>query len=143
MTNITIEGSEDFQAEVLFATRAPSQINEAVWTQVQNASKQLKLRIRALMPVDYGDARDRWGNPNHIMRRPRYKGASGRGIWREDRARLSIEQGAELEPYEYIKRLNEGSSRQAPAGFIDITAEDVMDEFSGFLLTAVVEVFDE
>lgn len=143
MSNITIEGADDFQQEVVFASSAPTRINNAAWVQVVNASQRLKLRIKQVMPVDYGDARDRWGNPNHIMRRPRYKGASGRGIWREDRQKLSIEQGAALEPYEYIKRLNEGSSHQAPAMFIDTTAEDILDEFSGFLLDAVVEVFQE
>lgn len=37
---------------------------------------------------------------------------------------MSIMQGAQLQPFEYIERLNEGSSQQAPAGFIDVIAEE-------------------
>jgi hypothetical protein len=48
-----------------------------------------------------------------------------------------------LEPYEYIKRLNEGYSTQAPAGFIDIEAEKAADEVTDGILSAVVRDFED
>lgn len=77
---------------------------------VLETSNDLRDDIQAQMPVDTGWAQMRWGEP-----------AYG-GIWEESNAGLTIEQGSGIEPYEYIEKLNAGSSKQAPAGFIDVAA---------------------
>lgn len=79
---------------------------QAVSTSVREASMQVLARVKREMPVDTGAARARWGN-----------------VWRELDGGMTIEQGAALDPFEYIERLNEGSSSQAPAGFLDTAAE--------------------
>ena len=82
---------------------------KALWKQ----SDALRLSIKKKMPVDTGFAQWRWGEPNDPA-----------GVWIEkEDTELSIEQGGALEPYEYIERLNAGSSKQAPAGFLDAEAD--------------------
>lgn len=80
--------------------------------------------VKLQMPVDTGAARARWG----------VQGAAG-GIWQEEDDGLTITQGAGLEPYEYIERLNEGSSQQAPAGFLDSIAYKAEQELINELLS--------
>ncbi len=73
-------------------------------------AKSLKVvgQVKIAMPVDTGAARARWGTP----------GAPG-GLWEVSDEGLTVTQGAQLDPHEYIIELNEGSSMQAPAGFLD------------------------
>lgn len=97
-------------------------------TRVKASSLTLKGRIQEAMPVDTGAARARWGSP----------GAAG-GIWLEEDDGLTITQGAGLEPFEYISRLNEGYSSQAPAGFIDVLAEGVAEELGDLLSNEVLD----
>lgn len=80
--------------------------------------------VKLQMPVDTGAARARWG----------IQGAAG-GIWQEDDDGLTITQGAGLEPHEYIEELNEGSSQQAPAGFLDAIAYKAEMELVNELLS--------
>ena len=141
MPQIHIEGAEDFAREVLFAMGSRLAIRDRIWEEIQEVSRDVKERIKDRMPLDYGDAMNRWGTPEHHMLNPHYKGALANGIWREDRLNLSITQGAALEPYEYILRLNEGSSTQAPVGFIDTEVEHALDELDIHLAEAVVHVF--
>lgn len=76
------------------------------------ASEWTRDRVKEWMPIDTGAARARWGSQ-----------VGTAGIWRILDNGNTIEQGASLEPYEYIERLNEGWSRQAPAGFLDTAAQ--------------------
>lgn len=84
--------------------------NEAIAV-VRETSEDVQVDIQSVMPVDTGWAQMRWGEPLYG------------GIWRIDTDQLGITQGSSVEPYEYIEKLNEGSSLQAPAGFIDTAAE--------------------
>lgn len=130
MTKVTV--SDNFEAEISHAAQLPDEIEAAVWVDVRAASLTAKSNIQRAMPVDTGDARARWGEAGH-------RG----GIWEEDRDQLSVTQGAGLEPYEYIKRLNEGSSTQAPAGFIDVEVEKAADEVAGDILSSIVQQFED
>lgn len=80
---------------------------EAVYT----TARDVQLDIQLQMPVDTGWAQARFGEP-----------AYG-GEWTVKDGGLTIEFGSDIAPYEYIIRLNEGSSKQAPAGFIDVATE--------------------
>ena len=54
---------------------------------------------------------------------------------------LTVVQGAQLEPYEYIERLNEGSSMQAPAGFLDTIGYKAEEELSQEIAQDAADVF--
>lgn len=71
---------------------------------VLEVSREVRLNIKTAMPVRTGAAKASWGTRN------------AKGIWIEDDGGMTVEQGSTLG---YIQYLNEGSSRQAPAGFID------------------------
>lgn len=111
-----------------FNTMIPS-VKAGIKDAVKAASLQAVGRIKMDMPVDTGAARGRWGTP----------GASG-GIWDETDEGLTITQGANLEPYEYIERLNEGSSQQAPAGFIDSAAQSAEETLVNLIDAAIAKL---
>lgn len=94
---------------------------------VRVMTKALKVlgQVKIAMPVDTGAARARWGVPS----------AAG-GLWSVEDDGLTVVQGAQLEPYEYIERLNEGSSTQAPAGFLDTIAYKGEEEL-------ILEILDD
>jgi len=130
MPKISVTGADDFQQEVVFSSRMPANLRKRAFKIVRAVSLQAKANIQTAMPVDTGAARARWGSQN------------APGIWIENEAQLSVTQGAALDPYEYIIRLNEGSSQQAPAGFIDVNAERALDELAGDLAEAFVLEFN-
>ena len=99
-------------------------IKTASKNRVKIVSLRVLGRVKVVMPVDKGAARTRWG----------IQGASG-GIWQELDEGMTIIQGARLDPYEYIAKLNEGSSQQAPAGFLDAIAYKAEQEFIQELLS--------
>lgn len=84
-------------------------IRRRAWAAVRVASFEAERNIKLKMPVRTGRARSSWGHsfPPALP---------GEGIWQEDEANLAITQGSRVG---YIQNLNDGSSRQAPAGFID------------------------
>lgn len=103
------------------------------WTKVRVMQKSLKVlgQVKVAMPVDTGAARARWG----------VAGAPG-GIWLEQDFGMTIVQGAELYPHEYINELNEGSSQQAPAGFIDTIAYKAEQELIDEILKDLTKGFN-
>lgn len=84
---------------------------------VQAASFAVETRIKEEMPVDYGRARASWGH---------WRGGGGSGggaadsIYQVLDYGLTVIQGSNVE---YIDYLNNGSSKQAPAGFVDQAAQ--------------------
>lgn len=95
-------------------------MTEAVKENVAKAALSAMRNIKIRMPVDTGAARSSWGS----------EGAAG--IWRIEDDGMTNVQGSLLP---YIGRLNEGSSKQAPAGFIDAEHEKAI----GMLVRGVVE----
>ena len=89
-------------------------------------------RIKGDMPVDTGRARAAWGiyTPT-LLQAADSASTPGDAIWEvSDR---EIVQGAALD---YLEILNSGSSRQAPAGFIDkraIEGEAELEQVLGAL----------
>lgn len=120
MTKISFD-SPDLAATQAWAASLANTFTNAMTDEVEAHSEVLQEDIAAAMPVDTGWAQGRWGDP-----------AAGGGIWEVTDNGLSIEQGSSLSDmglYEYIIRLNEGSSKQAPAGFIDSAAMRIEDKF--------------
>lgn len=99
---------------------------------VRVMAKSLKVigQVKIAMPVDTGAARARWGTP----------GAAG-GLWDVLDGGLTIIQGAQLDPHEYIIELNEGSSMQAPAGFIDTIAYKAEEELDQEIAQDAADTF--
>lgn len=99
-----------------WAANLPAAFTKAAADAVLEESTTTAVEVEYSMPVLTGWAMGRWGNP-----------AVPGGVWEVSEDGLSIEQGSDLEGllnmFEYIVRLNEGSSSQAPAGFIDMAAE--------------------
>ena len=100
-----------WDAAELFISGLPEDLRIGLRGAVEDVSKEVQSRIQERMPVDTGWAQARWGEEMYG------------GFWEVREDGLEIWQGSEIEPYEYIEKLNEGSSVQAPAGFIDAEAE--------------------
>ncbi len=127
MMNMSAEGWEQYIAKI---STLGGDVTNAVATALLEAAQNVQDRVQAEMPVDTGWAQARWGVPEYG------------GIWEVSEDGLSITQGASIDPYEYIIRLNEGSSTQAPAGFIDAAGEwgaQQADE----LISAKLETVDD
>lgn len=93
--------------------------------------------IKQDMPVDTGRARASWGiwTPQDISG-PADEANEGDSYYAVKDDGATIEQGSNVE---YIKELNEGSSTQAPAGFIDSRFKGAQD----LLLKKVSELVDK
>lgn len=99
----------NFNAELAFAQALPPKLRGRVWRRVRVVSFSAERRIKLRMPVDTGRARASWGHSSAPA-------GADEGIWLEQPAELALTQGSTVP---YIEQLNEGSSTQAPAGFID------------------------
>ena len=106
-----IRVTHDWDDEIHFAIQSDDKTRDAIKAEVRRASFRLKRGVQLRMPVDTGAARASWGattapppaNPTD-------------GIWEVKRGGFEIVQGSRRS---YIQDLNDGSSVQAPAGFID------------------------
>jgi len=130
MSRVTI--TDNFEAEVTHALQLDEELEQAIWNDVRDVSVKAKEGVKRKMPVDTGAARARWGTPEQPG-----------GVWNEDRDNLTIEHGAALDPFEYISRLNEGYSTQAPAGFIDVEVEKAADDLTDGILQVVVREWSD
>lgn len=110
---ISVDGN-DFRVLAGKLVSVSNETKRAVSNEVSRASLDLQANIKLVMPVDTGAARASWGSPNAA------------GIWDVMDEGWSITQGSTLP---YIGRLNEGWSKQAPAGFIDTEHERAVDKF--------------
>lgn len=102
MISVSVDGSElsALAKEATLAERGTAIYARQV---VKSVSFAVERRIKQEMPVDTGRARASWGHGDD-------------SIWIEEDGGLSITQGSNVE---YIIYLNNGHSKQAPAGFID------------------------
>lgn len=90
------------------SARAADGMKERVRLRIREGALETMREVKVEMPVDTGRARASWGSPE------------AEGIWEESDGGMSIEQGTNVH---YVERLNDGSSKQAPAGFINAAAE--------------------
>lgn len=103
---IKVEGWDD---EVIEAEILPRRLNESSKVAVKATSLQTMRRVKETTPIDTGRARASWGSD----------------IWIESDGGKTIEQGSNVP---YFQRLNEGWSKQAPAGFVEIAVEQAIDD---------------
>jgi hypothetical protein len=109
-----IEGGDEVLRDL---ERAPAEVKQRAPRIVQATSFALEKRIKNEMPVDKGRARASWGHwtPGDIVQAdPDASRADAH--WETRDGGLTTEQGSNVD---YIEALNDGHSKQAPAGFID------------------------
>jgi len=123
---MTVTAAVDGLADVqTWAADLVTTFTQAAASEVLAESEATANRVESVMPVDTGWAAGRWADA-----------AVAGGVWDVSDDGLTIEQGSDLTDigmYEYITRLNEGSSKQAPAGFIDVEAERAGDNLEARL----------
>lgn len=91
-----------------------------IWAEVRRAAFGLERGVKLRMPVDTGRAKSAWAHETGPL-------GGGQAIWIENEDELSIAQGTTVD---YVEFLNEGSSSQAPAGFIDAEAVRAGEELA-------------
>lgn len=94
-------------------------------------------RVKQDMPVDTNRARASWGHwtPGIVKNNPKANPVDA--VWEVSDGGLTITQGTNVP---YVARLEEGSSLQAPKGFIEGAARLGMDELVKEL-AKIVELF--
>lgn len=125
--------SSGFTSERVFAVNVPRNLKRRIWTQIRVVSFSAERNIKIRMPVDTGRARASWGHNSGAM------ASMDESIWTEDEDRLSLTQGSRVG---YIEELNEGWSKQAPAGFIDVEERKALDMLSDALGVEVEALFN-
>lgn len=112
--------SPDWQREQQFAASFAKELDTLEKNEVMEESLQAEGKIKEAMPVDTGRARSSWGHwTPQLMVKDNELAKSLDAIWKVENGGLAITQGTEVP---YVQDLNEGSSRQAPAGFVDAIA---------------------
>lgn len=123
MTRVTVTGWDEVVSEARGAGRLLKQeIQRAVRLEAMEAVRNVKIA----MPVDTGRARASWGSPE------------AEGIFYYEDDGYTNVQGTNVV---YVDELNAGSSKQAPAGFIDAEEEARADALSERIEAALEVVF--
>ena len=118
MPAIKVDASE---LKKLKADLTPGQINfvKSARAAVKGASFAVEKKIKIEMPVDYGVARASWGHWTDSDLKPGANKSLGNPVWKIEDDGFSLIQGSSVP---YIDDLNNGTSRQAAAGFLDRAA---------------------
>jgi len=113
---ITIDAS-DYRKLARQASQAERVTARAARQSVKAASFAVEKRVKVEMPVDTGRARASWGDwtPSDVVK-PSSDASDADALWQSEDGGLTITQGSNVP---YIEQLNQGHSRQAPAGFLD------------------------
>lgn len=107
-----------FTKEVQDSAQRPAKLRRLVWASVRAVSFRAERYIKLRMPVDTGRARASWGHSSAPA-------GAEEGIWEEDQQDLTLVQGSRVD---YTEDLNNGSSQQAPAGFIDVEVQRAVND---------------
>ena len=124
---ISIDGSQLTTYAQTTAPKLKPKIRMIAWTEIRKGAFEAERRVKIQMPVDTGRARASWGHSAPPA-------LPADGIWIEDEDNLMIVEGTRVD---YVQYLNEGSSRQAPAGFIDAISEAVNESVNAAIADAI------
>lgn len=119
---------------------APKKIKSIVIKRVKQQALKMRTNIKGRMPVDTGAARDSWGAES-LSATATKKGFFA-GIFAFENDGMEHVQGSEHQKHNYISRLNEGHSKQAPAGFLDAEKEATEIALDNDLLIDLESVFN-
>lgn len=111
---VHVEGADEVIRQL---ERAPGTIRKQAGAIIRAAALALMRRVKSEMPVDSGRARASWGvwTPGDLAK-PNPDATRADAHYEERDGGLTVSQGSNVG---YVAGLNQGSSRQAPAGFID------------------------
>lgn len=123
-----------FTKERTFAVQVPRNLKRRIWTQIRVVSFSAERMIKIRMPKRTGRAAGSWGHNSSPV------AAMDESIWQEDEDKLALTQGSRVG---YIEQLNEGWSKQAPAGFIDVEERKALDMLADALGMEVEALFNE
>lgn len=123
--------SSGFAKERAVAQNLPRKVRGRIWASVRVVSFDAERYIKIRMPVDTGRARASWGHSSAPA-------GADEGIWVENEGGLTLVQGSRVE---YIEALNEGHSKQAPAGFIDAEARRAQEKLDRLVAADVEAAF--
>lgn len=114
--------------EIMRTERMRPKVLDRVKTRLRVVSLELMGEIKKRMPVDTGRARASWGafSPE-FLRTLNSSINPGDAVWIVSNDGLMITQGTNVG---YVAALNEGTSMQAPAGFIDAEATKALDKLA-------------
>lgn len=117
----------EIQDDGFFARLAMSDrvIQEEAKAKLKTAAFALNKLIKEDMPVDTGRARASWGVWSPGLERENPDAKPSDAVFRVSADGNTITQGTNVP---YVEDLNDGSSTQAPSGFIDRDAEIASDE---------------
>lgn len=115
---VRVEGGDKVLRDL---QKAPDKVRRKAADKVREASFGLERRIKSDMPVDEGRARASWGHwTSGDVIAGDNEASQSDAHWVESNGGLTVEQGTNVN---YVDRLNQGHSQQAPAGFIDKAVE--------------------
>lgn len=120
-----------FTQEVVRSSTVTSTARRKIWASIRVVSFNVEAGIKRRMPVRTGRARASWGHSTPPA-------GTEEGIWVENENGLYIVQGSRVD---YIQYLNDGSSQQAPAGFIDAEQKRGETMLGNLIIDDVIEAF--
>lgn len=112
--------SAGFRRLVDEARQLPVEQRHRAWRALRETTLETVRSVKVLMPVDTGRARASWGLWTAALAKPNPEASQADAVLRLDESRLETVQGSNVP---YIAALNDGHSRQAPRGFLDMAAE--------------------
>ena len=114
------------------STQFKQVMKKGAWKVVKSTSISLMKQVKMRMPWDTGRASGSWGKTTGNVATP------ADSYWLENENELWIEQGTTVH---YVALLEQGSSRQAPAGFIEASALAAQQELDKYVEQMLDEVF--
>lgn len=130
---IVVDGSE-FEIEQRRVGQVMGRAGDTIRLHVKHKALAAKAAIQLAMPFRTGRAKASWGN---VPAPP--PALPDDGIWEVKDGGFTIVQGSNVE---YIVYLNEGSSSQQPAGFIDAEEVKAMADLDNDLSDALIQLFE-
>lgn len=113
--------SAEFRRLMADSTRATPEARRSAWRELRRTTLDVVNLVKRMMPVDTGRARASWGLwTAQDLRQPNAEASQADVVFEWHEASLESVQGTNVP---YVDRLNEGHSRQAPAGFLDMAQE--------------------
>lgn len=117
--------------EKSFAEGLTNQFRDRAKLRLRAVSFEVERNVKIRMPIDTGRARGSWGHADAPA-------GAGDNVWQEEDNGMTITQGSNVV---YVPVLNEGHSKQAPAGFIDAEYEKGADMLLNGLLDEAADLF--
>lgn len=125
--------SEGLRAELILTHKNQAVFKKGTAEDVDTVSRRTMYKVKRAMPKDTGRAAATWGifTPEYVIYISTKNPINANdAIWEVTDGGLTIKQGLDLRPHNYVDELNAGSSRQAPSMFLDVIAEQAGNDLA-------------